>query len=340
MERAISNDSTFFCVYIESRAKSQELGLNGFVSTQDYSINLPQESRRNHFNMDKVFTDDLRSAIEEARKQINTRRVTFQAELNTSCCEDEPLYETNKRTLFHTVSAQPDKIYSCEDIYSILELIDGFYGTQTQTPFALRDLACAIHQAQGAGSLWHLFDDYLSNKSNNTHVIYQLFNKEYGIGEKGKGQKATSLISKFGYFITDWHFPIYDSFVRELLPIIGDKVGCISIPKTKKALKDIVVYITAVDELIYHLFGKTVNPIDYYDALDYVLWRIGKVYHIIPRIHPNTAPSNPYLLLNRGEYDNYRHLCNNARVQGDISIFQTIISDSLLKQCADLAAKI
>lgn len=291
--------------------------------------------------MEQNFTNDLRSAIEEARKQINERHKIFLSQQITSCCEDEPLYETNKRTIFHTVSAHPDKIYSCEEIYHILALIDGFYGTQVQIPFALRDLACAIHQAQATSSktLWHLYEDYLSNKTNTNHPISLLFNANYGIGKKVyKGQEAPSLISKFGYFITDWHFPIYDSFVRELLPIIGDKVGCTSIPQDKNLLKDLVVYITAIDDLISTLFHQS-NPRDYYDALDYVLWRMGKIYRIAPNNNKGRS-SNPSLLINRSEYQQYRTMCNQQALGGDILIFRNVASDSLLKQCVDLALQI
>ncbi len=290
--------------------------------------------------MEIKFTDELRNAIEEARKQINQRRKVFQTNRNVSCCEDEPLYETNKRIIFHTVAAHPDKIYSCEEIYRILALIDGFYGTQVQTPFALRDLACAIYQAQvtSSKSLWNLYTDYLSNNTN-TPPIFLRFNGNYGIGKKGyKGQEAPSLISKFGYFITDWHFPIYDSFVRELLPIIGYKVGCASIPQAKDALKDIATYITAIDDLISTLFPQS-KPRDYYDALDYVLWRMGKIYRIDPNNNKGRS-SNPSLLINRSEYQQYRTLCNQQGLGGDILIFRNVASDSLLKQCVDLALQI
>ncbi len=290
--------------------------------------------------MEIKFTNELRNAIEEARKQINQRKPSLTDE-SSSFCEDEVLYEIDKKAIYGAVLPNRNKRYSRWEIYRILTLIDNLYSTyMQQTSFALRDLACAIYDLQQHDTLWNCFEGYLINKTYANNRVSNLFINQYGVKTDGQsGQKAISLITKFAYFITDLQFPIYDSLVRMMLPLVWQKAGYTPLLKPQKTLKDIVPYITAIDNLINNLFGN-VNRADYYDAVDYILWRVGKIYNIDPK-SKSTHPSNPALLLKKTEYCDYRKAVNATPTgRGTISIFKGRATDPLLHICADIASSL
>ena len=104
-----------------------------------------------------------------------------------------------------------------------------------------------------------------------------LFTEKYGIGKEGndKGQ-AISLITKYAYFETNFQFPIYDSIVREMYPLLWEYCGLAKneMPKMASMVNNITVFIEALD-LLKEKLG---NPKQLtYDNLDRLLWHTGKI---------------------------------------------------------------
>lgn len=106
-----------------------------------------------------------------------------------------------------------------------------------------------------------------------------LFSEKYGIGKDGNDKgMAISLISKYAYLVTGYKFPIFDSIVCEMYPIIWKYCGWVK--KEMPALKDksndggqtMVLYLKAINELIRRLGGGIS-----YQHLDRMLWFVGKI---------------------------------------------------------------
>jgi len=112
--------------------------------------------------------------------------------------------------------------------------------------------------------------EFIDNISNE-HEIWKLLNNKYGWNILNKdGLKATSLISKFIYFLMDYKFPIYDSFVKKYHTRIfkyfkNTDFFTIRLPKSDSELS------------LFYRLREMNGPIDDFEKLDNLLWLTGKI---------------------------------------------------------------
>ena len=196
-----------------------------------------------------------------------------------------------------------------EDILVRLTLIDSMYSTQmSRRYYALDELAEALSILANnkKGKLRKMFLAFAKNPEQNLSIfnynddrkaLTNLFSEYYGIGKNGSDKGiAISLISKYAYFETDFNFPIYDSIVCEMYPIVWHFCG---FDKNKPKLtyrekgkvigdKTMVEYVKAINLIIEKLNSKVLN----YNILDHYLWFVGKI-----------CRGNLSLILSRSEYE-------------------------------------
>lgn len=204
----------------------------------------------------------LRKHIDLAYKILNG-----EYELNNGTDKKKTKYKRDKEIIaafFNESELTEDKIIAQ------LTIIDAYYSTNmNRRYFGIEELANHIFKLSGkSNELVQKFEDFFNNPKEDSEV-YQLFNNFYGIQKNGKKHgRAVSLISKYAYFLTGYKFPIYDSIVREVLPVIS--VNTIGEKLTIKE-NDIINFIKKIkkfsDEIKY----------DDFDKLDNFLWLTGKI---------------------------------------------------------------
>lgn len=179
---------------------------------------------------------------------------------------------------------------SCSHFHQILDrlcLIDNMYSTQMRMrPYGIGELAEALSLFGGDTQLKALYATFLADhdiahfnflKSRMSYyrgpsntISDNLFTAGFGIEAHKKTTKKTwSLHTKYAYFLTGGNFPIYDSVVKEMIPLVWE-LTCpgVSLPKNYETIVD---YIAAIDTLKTNLGGLS------YDELDYILWHTGKI---------------------------------------------------------------
>lgn len=182
-------------------------------------------------------------------------------------------------------------------IYQRLAILDSFYGTNVNRmrQFGLEEITDAIWNEcktpngnYADSQLSDLAIDFVKNPNDN-HRLTELFDGYYGytIDKNSedclKPQKATSLISKYLFFLVlasgdKMGFPIYDSIANKLTPKLAVYLGISTPGKVTNILdltviqKKIVGVLSNADTLLWNN-GK----MNYLEILDYFLWRIGKV---------------------------------------------------------------
>lgn len=196
------------------------------------------------------------------------------------------VYEKDKQCIkkmfdsLGTGSTPCSKVYTEEEIYILLTVIDSTYSTQmTKRYYGTVELAKVLYTLNTKKPLYQLFTDFLKDKNFDPFFIPKqgtnLFTENYGIDKNGTDKgKAVSLITKFAYFVTDFQFPIYDSIVTELYKPFWTFCGFSDKPLSIKKY-DVPSLITAIDAFIAKLEEKRIH-IDY-DTFDQLLWRTGKI---------------------------------------------------------------
>ena len=171
-------------------------------------------------------------------------------------------------------------------ILNRLTLIDNMYATQMRMrPYGIGELADAISLFGPDSHFKSLLNDFLVDHDID-HFDYlkanikfyrdgqrptqsNLFAEGYGTeSHRASNKRAWSLITKYAYFLTVYSFPIYDSVVIEMIPIMW-KLFLFSIPLPNYK-QSIVDYIVVIDKLRSALGGLS------YDELDFLLWSVGK----------------------------------------------------------------
>lgn len=196
------------------------------------------------------------------------------------------VYEKDKQCIkkmfdsLGTGSTPYSKVYTEEEIYILLTVIDSTYSTQmTKRYYGTVELAKVLYTLNTKKPLCQLFTDFLKDKNFEVFSIpgkdTNLFTENYGIDKNGTDKgKAVSLITKFAYFVTDFQFPIYDSIVTELYKPFWTFCGFSEKPLPIKKY-DVPSLITAIDAFIAKLEKEGIH-IDY-DTFDQLLWRTGKI---------------------------------------------------------------
>ena len=240
-----------------------------------------------------------------------------------------------------------------------LTVLDSMYSTQMRMrPYGLEDLTKAIwekcHKNNGAKlkeTLTAIAAGKELDNDDEAKEIYNLFCGKYGV--EGNNAQAVSLISKYFYFETGYKFPIYDSIVREYLPILYKYCGS-EIPRKKANEQNTDDIIKRYIKTINEFFTNVIRYYDEwrYDSLDHLLWVVGKIlrgnlslvleasdYKKITerdeykKIEPNkNKASSAFIENNISDYENY--------INKLISILNDGGSDKVLnKKIAEIALK-
>lgn len=163
-----------------------------------------------------------------------------------------------------------------------LTVIDSLYSTNAAySYFAIDELAEAIFHlgTENAAA------DYFYSIVCGGEDTQNLFSKSYGIRKNlGSGGRLISLASKYAYYslLQDPQryplgFPIYDSLVIKMLPVVNEHLG---ISSGKFEEKKIVPFVAAVNAVRIALLGNNAtlfHGFQPFDALDIYLWRMGKI---------------------------------------------------------------
>lgn len=177
-----------------------------------------------------------------------------------------------------------------------LTLIDSYYSTNVGNRRydgidEIVEGICSISNSDD--ELEKYFDEFIT-KISGEHKIGKLFNSTFGWSRSNmNGLKAISLISKFGYFLTDYHFPIYDKYVRKyhtrILKYFKHQkyFSTIKLPKNDSELS------------LFKRLNIMNIPIHSFEKLDNLLWLTGKI-----------ANSNFSLILNK---ENHKELIEKSK---------------------------
>lgn len=133
---------------------------------------------------------------------------------------NDSLFKSNKELIVNLFGVTQN-IDNKENIR--LAVIDSFYSTNiNKSNDALSELSKELKEISNNDTELSkkFINYYLRDSKDNINNIKNLFNKEFGWkkNKETKGNKATSLISKYAYFLTGFEFPIYDSLMKEIIP--------------------------------------------------------------------------------------------------------------------------
>lgn len=183
------------------------------------------------------------------------------------------------------------------DVVARLTVIDSLYSTQmTRRYYGIDELAeslCLLY-IQKKKPLKELFKEFTEKqdtslfdfvkKEGGKEVTTNLFDEKYGIGKDGKDKGiAISLISKYAYFETGKEFPIYDSIVCEIYPLLWKYCGFSKTEQPKlivrkkgkqeiDASRTMSAFVKAINDFRNKL-GDNIS----YDYFDRLLWFTGKI---------------------------------------------------------------
>lgn len=150
-------------------------------------------------------------------------------------------------------------------VFLRLSVIDSLYSTNMNKMIGgMKELSKALLTLDKQDFL----DYYNNGQGKLKEILLARYGYNYKKGDKNeKGNQAISLISKYGYFLTNFEFPIYDSLMRQLV----------------NALKRYVVEIKPYDtgENLYNYFSNISSITKAFkvsvDQLDAFGWLIGKL---------------------------------------------------------------
>jgi hypothetical protein len=189
--------------------------------------------------------------------------------------------------------------YTWASIVLRLTVIDSLYSTNAAySYFSIEELATAIYNiGRESEAATYFYGIACGNDDTG-----KLFCGKYGMRKNlDDGGALISLISKYAYYVLLQNpqtyplgFPIYDSLVLKMLPIVSNYLGC---PKSKPQKKEIKPFVTAIDEVRKALLANNSElfcGFQAYDALDIYLWRMGKI-----------DAGNYSLLLEKQDYETF-----------------------------------
>lgn len=193
------------------------------------------------------------------------------ANLAHKILENSPDYIESKN-LIHSFFQDKDNELTFKKVKLRLTIIDSIYSTNmNKRLFGINELTSKIlNVSQNKDKvLIEKINNFLSNQDDNKNEIHNLFIEHFGINKIGKSKgHAASLISKYFYFLLDFQFPIYDSLVKDNLPIINNKISCMENLNLKN---NQIEYFKNIIE-----FNKK-SKINDFNKLDNMCWLFGKI---------------------------------------------------------------
>lgn len=154
-----------------------------------------------------------------------TTVLSEQALLAKKVLESNTGYSFNKKIIHNSFFSKNQNL-RLEDVKLRLIVIDSTYSTQMgRRLFGFSDLAREILKISENSDL--ILKDKLTNYLQDftkNNEIDKILTMPFGLKKSGvKAGVATSLISKYFYFVSNFQFPIYDSLIKNSLPIINKK---------------------------------------------------------------------------------------------------------------------
>lgn len=189
--------------------------------------------------------------------------------------------------------------YNWESIVLRLTVIDSLYSTKaTYSYFSIEELAIAIYNIGKECDAANYFYGIACGRDD----TLGLFSGKYGIRKNLEyGGVLISLLSKYAFYALQQDsqtyplgFPIYDSLVIKMLPIVNNHLRCQQIKLQKKEIKS---FVKAINNVRTALLGNNVNLFNgfqAYNTLDIYLWRMGKI-----------DAGNYSLLLDKQDYETF-----------------------------------
>jgi len=158
-----------------------------------------------------------------------------------------------------------------DKVIARLSIIDSFYSTQmNKRLWGIEDICNSINNLSEADNEIRNYAIEFASNPTIESPIFHLITAEYGFKKNGQAfGKASSLITKYLYFITNYQFPIYDSLVRTSYRYLQ-----IRFPDFN--LDDLV---DDCDINFFHSINtlNNISLINDYNLLDNLLWLFGKI---------------------------------------------------------------
>lgn len=242
--------------------------------------------------------------------------------LNKETQECEYSYNQQRETILR-VFKESKLHYNVHTIILRLTIIDSLYSTNAQySYFSIEDMA---NELFSLGSNEKDAVEYFKQIALGGNDSKNLFGKEYGIRKNcNAGSKQMSLMSKYAYYTllcdnsSALGFPIYDSLVIRMYPIMWKKIFGIKTPIEKECIEK---YVASLNVLRKKLFENDdfFCEMQQFDILDAYLWRMGKV-----------NGGNYSLLLTRSEYVKF---ISNLGLNEDVAPANTKFDESVASRC-------
>lgn len=244
----------------------------------------------------------------------------YYSELAQKILNDETPYSEGKKCIKSLFKGNLIDVNYENLIFSRLSIIDNLYSTNlSKRYFGISDITIAITKLSNN-------DEELITKVNNymkafntDNIINEIFfkNNTFGLKKNGsKAGKASSLISKYFYFLTDYNFPIYDSLAKASYKLIHKLI-----PNNKSFKENINTYNYNNYFEILKKIQQELN-INNYDQIDNLLWIIGKI-----------KKGNYSLILKK---DEYTRLINKCKIDKETKSSEI---DSKIKEKIELDSK-
>ena len=192
------------------------------------------------------------------------------ADLANDILEKSNDYIKSKKLIYSFFEIK-EKSLTLEKVKLRLTIIDSIYSTNmSRRLFGINELANKILDLSELNDdiLIAKINTFISNPSTKDEIS-KIFLEPFGIDKKGKPNgHATSLISKYFYFLVEFQFPIYDSLVKDNLPTINKKIYAV---EDLILDKDRIKYFQDIIE-----FNKK-SQINDFNKLDNMCWLFGKI---------------------------------------------------------------
>jgi len=202
--------------------------------------------------------------------QRNILKLIDYANLANDILEKSDDYIKSKNLIYSFFEVKEENL-TLEKVKLRLTIIDSIYSTNmSRRLFGINELAKQILDLSESNDsiLIDKINAFILNPSNQNEIKTILL-KQFGIDKKGnKKGHATSLISKYFYFLLEFQFPIYDSLVKDNLPIINKN----TIQVNSLILKE--GQIKYFQDIIK--FNKE-SQINDFNKLDNMCWLFGKI---------------------------------------------------------------
>ena len=200
---------------------------------------------------------------------VYLKELSYYANLAKEILENNTKYQKDKQIISDMFESKKNTI-DVDTVIFRLTIIDSYYSTQmNKRLFGIEEIAEEILKISNEDEvLRKKFRDFIDTPDEHREIL-KLFSSQYGCDKAGeKARKASSLISKYAYFLTNFEFPIYDRFVRiSYSPI--NKLYEYKLPNLSEDCdKNYFQSISCLNKI---------SKINNFDMLDNLLWLYGKL---------------------------------------------------------------